>query len=205
AGDAAAPVEVWHGPLALAGGDVTAIGAPSTRGAHVRRVYRGAVPPPAGADPHEQGWGQASTADVVRELVFERAPTDVPGALRVAIADPDGGVRWQAGELPAVSAAGGKLVRVPLDVDRSLVGFRQRLVHDEDSLADEVRLSVANRGDAPVEVVLEEPLRPIGRAAVRFAAPSPGTLSASYWQLAVQVAPGKLERAAVLLAYPGTP
>ncbi len=207
-GDATTPLTVWHGAVALGGAAATVLGPPSTRAARLRRWYRGAAPSEDGVDPHERSWGQASTGQVWRELVFARAATDVPGELRVGSPDGHGGTRWSTGALPAAPEPGPEvtLVRVPLDVDPDLIGFRERLVHDDDDgLADEVRLSVANRGPAPVKVILEEPLRPIGRPTVRFAAPAPGTLSAEVWQLEVEIAPSGLERAAVLLQYPDEP
>ncbi len=201
-GGAAAPIAVWRGPLVLDGAARTVIGAPAIRTARIRRVYRGAAAIDAGSDAHDRDWGDGSTGEVWRELVFARAPADVPGALRVGLVDGIGGVRWVSAEV-AGGAASATLIRVPLDVDPALVGFRERLVHDDtDGLADEVRLSIGNRGAAAVRVVLEEPLRPIGRAAVRFAAPAVGTLSAALWQLEVEVAPGAVARAAVLIQYP---
>ena len=205
AGDEATPIVVWHGSVALDGEPITVAGTLSTRAARVRRWYPGAAPVEDGTDPRGRAWGRDSSGQVWRELVFERAATDVPGDLRVGLADGAGGTRWYQGALPQMPAAGTRVVRVPLGVDPELIGFRERLIHDDDGLADEVRLSVANRGAAPVQVILEEPLRPLGRPAVRFAAPAPGTLGAAVWQLEVVVPAGGLERAAVLIQYPDEP
>jgi hypothetical protein len=192
------PMVLWRGPLAAGPGPRTAIGVPSTRAAQVRRLYRGAE---VGDDSRARDWNADSIAAVWRELAFERAATDLPGPLRIATAD--GGVTvWHAGEL-AAAPAGTRLVRVPLAIDRALIGYRERVLHDDElGLADEVRFSVANLGPAPVRVIVEEPLRDLGRPDVRFAAPAVGTLAARVWQLELEVAPGAIERAAVLLQYP---
>lgn len=227
-GAASAPVEVWRGAPTTTTGASTVVGPSSRRPARVRLLFQ-----PDGAaaalardgdgerdedteaamrtirariarGPGRTGAGAAS--EVWRELAIERAATDVPGELAVAVDDGAGGRRWLRATVAPVQP-GARLLRVLLAREPALVGFRRRLVHDdvEGGLVDELRYSLANHGAAPVRVLIEESLRPEGTAAVRFAAPAGGVLSARAWQLEVDVAPGGLVRAAVALQYAPAP
>ena len=72
-------------------------------------------------------------------------------------------------------------------------------------VVDEILYSVANHGDRPVEVTIEEELRyPVG-AVVRFERPEPaeggGELKRDRWRRVVTVAPDGVARGAVVVQY----
>ncbi len=181
----AAPVEVWRGALPSAMRVSELVGASSSRPARVRYRYRGAD----------------GDAAVWRELVFERRPTDVPGELAVRLGAASADVPWHRRPLEP-AAPGARLIRVPLAVEPTLVGFRQLIEREDDDgrALYEVRLSVANRGANPVRVLVEEPLTD-DEPVIRFAAPAKGVLAADRWQLELDVAGGALARAAVAIQY----
>ncbi len=159
----APPVTVWEG-TATVGGPARAVpGAASRRRARVVRVYRGARAEDT-PGPRHPAWRAASTTEVWRELAFERLDADPPGAVRVAV-DGASGRSWVDGALAATAAA--RAVRVTLGPEPDLVGFRHKLGHARRAdLVDELRFSVANRGERALEVVIEEELRDLGRPAL---------------------------------------
>ncbi|HUQ06731.1 MAG TPA: hypothetical protein VM261_29715 [Kofleriaceae bacterium] len=208
-GESEPPVTVWRGDATIGGRDgVRVQGAPGPRRARVDRVYRGAEEDPA-ANPRRPEWRDASTSSVWRELAFERTAADAPGPVRVAVRD--GGVAdavlWVDGEIPAGVATAGVAtatgaIRVPLRLEPDLVGFRRKLGRDlaGQVLVDEVSYSVANRGDAAVEVLVEEPLRGTVRPSVVYEKEA-GELLRDRWRAHVTVPAGGIVQGRVVLQY----
>ncbi len=199
-----APAEAWRGALTVGGGPVVVTGATEARPARTGWVYRGALPladdGPAGAY-----WHAASHGLVWRELALAPAPTDVAGPLEVVL-DGDATRRVRAA-LPAPALEPAIAVRVPLATSATLIGYRHKreLARDDRHVVDEILYSVANHGDRPVEVTIEEELRyPVG-AVVRFERPEPaeggGELKRDRWRRVVTVAPDGVARGAVVVQY----
>lgn len=199
-----APAEAWRGELTLGGGPVVVTGATAARPARAGWVYRGALgsadEPPAG-----EYWHAASHGLVWRELALAPAPTDVAGPLEVVL-DGDAARRVRAA-LPAPALDPPVAVRVPLASSATLIGYRHKreLARDERHVVDEILYSVANHGDAPVEVTIEEELRYPGAAVVRFERPEAseggGALKHDRWRRVVTIAPDGVARGAVVVQY----
>lgn len=192
-----APAQVWSGTVTL-DGDVEVAGAPTTRSASVGWVYRGLDPAGARDERHD-----LSHTLVTEELELAPTATDVPGPVEIERAD---GARVRSA-LPPIGEPDGRGVRpalrLVLATSAELVGYRRWrfLASDGAGAIDELVYSVANRGDAPARVRIEEPLR--GRsAAIRFAAPEgQGEVDRQRFWREVTVAPGGVVRGAVVLAY----
>ncbi len=196
-------VEAWAGEVTVGGGVVAVRGPSSRRRARVDRVYRGAI---ADDDesPRSLEWRTASAGTVWRELAFERLPTDVPGILRVGVADDDGVAGWIDGTVPAANDGDPPVVRLPLWIEPDLVGFRRKSGRDLDGtgVIDEVVFSVANRGDRPVTVRVEEKLRGLVRPRVVFERPAGvGTLRRDRWATTLELAPGAVGQGVVVFEY----
>ncbi|HVK72619.1 MAG TPA: hypothetical protein VM734_04840 [Kofleriaceae bacterium] len=202
--DGEPPIEAWRGEVTLGGGDVSVRGAPSRRRARLERVYRGAIAGDGENDRYPD-WRSESDSAVWRELVYERAATDVAGPVRVGIAEPGGTTAWIDGAVPAVAAgAEPGAVRVPLWIEPDLIGFRRKSARDLDGtvLIDEVLFSVANRGDAEVTVTVEEELRAVARPQVVFARPDgQGELRRDRYRTTFTIAPGGVGKGVVALEY----
>ena len=82
---------------------------------------------------------------------------------------------------------------------------KRELARDDRHVVDEILYSVANHGDAPVEVTIEEELRYPGAAVVRFERPAAGegggALKRDRWRRVVTVAPDGVARGAVVVQY----
>lgn len=192
---------VWHGSATIGGGNVRVRGAPVARRARLDRVYRGAEEDPA-ANPRRPEWRDVSGSAVWRELAFERTPADAPGPVRVALRDADV-IRWVDGEIPAGSGSdAGSAVRIPLALEPELVGYRRKVGRDlaGQVIVDEVSYSVANRGDAAVDVLVEEPLRGVVRPAILFEKHD-GELLRDRWRARVTVPAGGIAQGQVVLEY----
>jgi hypothetical protein len=199
-GESEVPVTVWQGDATIGGGTVRVHGQPAPRRARVDRVYRGAEEDPA-ANPRRPEWRDTSISTVWRELAFERTAADAPGPVRVAVRDSSDAVLWVDGEIPTGAAATGA-VRVPLRRELDLVGFRRKVGRDRAGqvLVDEITYSVANRGDAAAEVLVEEPLRGSVRPAVLHEKHA-GELLRDRWRARVTVPPGGIVQGQVVLQY----
>lgn len=200
-GEREAPQLVWRGDATVGGGAVRVESAPAPRRARLDRVYRGAADDPT-TNPRRPEWRDVSGTAIWRELAFERTSSDAPGPVRVAVRDDGDAVRWVDGEVPGGSLEISGAVRVPLLLEPDLVGFRRKLGRDlaGQVLVDEVSYSVANRGDAPVEVVVEEPLRGVVRPTVVHASKS-GELLRDRWRARITVPAAGIVQGQVVLRY----
>ena len=203
------PITIWDGTASIGGGAVQITGAARRRVARLERVYRGAGIE-GGENPRHPDWREASTRAVWRELSFERLAGDAHGPLQVAVAaaDPGGGVRWVDGEIePARVDHPSTVVRVALAPEPELVGFRRKRGRDlvGELLIDDLEFSVANRGGAPVRVVIEEPLRGVVRPTVVFERVGDrdggGEVLDDRWRATVEVAAGAIVQGQVVLQY----
>jgi len=118
-------------------------------------------------------------------------------------------VRWVDGEVaPTGAAAPARVVRVALEVDPDLVGFRRKRGRDPDGsmIIDDVAFSVANRGDTARSVVVEEELRDVARPTVIFERLADGhggtgQLLRDRWRTTLTLAPGELIQGQFVLKY----
>lgn len=198
-GESEPPETVWRGDATIGGGPVRVASAPVSRRARIDRVYRGAEEDPV-ANPRRAEWREMSTSAVWRVLAFERTPADAPGPVRVALRDASDTVRWVDGEI-AGSVVDTAAVRIALVLEPDLVGFRRKLGRElRQAIVDEVSYSVANRGEAPVEVLVEEPLRGVARPTVAFEKHD-GELLRDRWRASITVPHGGIVQGQVVLQY----
>lgn len=190
----AAPVQVWSGPVVL-DGPLTLMAPALKRAARAGWVYRGQVV-------SEDDYRFESRTEVAYELELTPTAADVPGLADItseqaevtAMLSP----QWR-GRVDGQIAP----LRVSLAVSDTLTGFRRwRYVASVgDGAIDEILYSVANRGDAPVTVRVEEPLRGRGARIRASAPPDQGALVEDRWERSITVAPGALVRGAVAIEY----
>lgn len=204
-GDSEAPVSVWTGPASIGGGEVVVIGAPVEREARLGWVYRGALSAPDDDDSSDY-WHLSSHGLVWLELALAPRPSDVPGPLDVVI--DAAAARVVRAELPAADLAHPAAIRIPITASSTLVGFRRKrqLVHDASAIADEILYSVANRGDRPVTVTIEEELRGYQGAQLRHQRPEgAGELRRDRFRRVVEIAAGGIAQGAFVVQYSAEP
>jgi hypothetical protein len=163
-GPSAPPARVWAGALDL--DTEVAVAAPPRRvPVHVVDVYRGAVTGGLEA-PTDPYWRTTSQSGVYAWLVVD-APLE-PGAA-VVTTGATAGPRRVAGPVER----DGDRARIALWRERALRGLRVKTALHGDHLGLRERLSysIANSGDAPREVWIEEELRPARRRRVRSGRP----------------------------------
>jgi len=109
--------------------------------------------------------------------------------------------RAPAPAAPAPAPAGPR--RLPLWIDPELRGTRARVTERAPgaSLADRVELTVSNRGAAPREVWIEEPLRAARRREIVRARPARPELVGGFARLKIVVGPGQVERVSFTIRY----
>ncbi len=194
------PREIARGELTLDGS--IAILADERRDvpAHLRRIYDGALPSP-GTQPTDTLWARDSSSAVWVWLELPHVRV-APGALRVHVAVADEATRDI--DVPANGRRQDESgLRLPLWIDDRLHGLRQRFSDYAGSaqLAERVSLSVANMGDAPRDVWIEEPLRPARRRWLERAWPGKLAASGDAVRTKLVVAPGKVEHVGFTVAY----
>jgi hypothetical protein len=197
------PRAVAHGELELDGSTAVLADRPRDVAARLRRVYDGALPSP-GIATSDLMWGRESGSAVWVWLELPRLRL-APGLLRVYLALADEGTRdidVPANARQQADDADAPL-RLPLWVDDRLHGLRQRSndFSAGAALAERVLLSVANLGDTPRDVWIEERLRPARRRSLERAWPSKLAATGDAVRTKVVIAPGKVEHVGFTVAY----
>ncbi len=197
------PRELARGQIALDGATAI-VGLPAREvGAELRRVYDGAVIAPDLAAT-DSAWGHDSIDTVGVWLELAKLELS-PGAVHVHLDLPGEGLHEQ--DLPATARRAAEVehgvMRLPLWTDTALRGIRERSPDfgDGAALAERFLLSVANLGDAPREVWIEEHLRPARHRRVERAWPSKPTAVGDRLRSKVVVKPGRIERVGYTIAY----
>jgi len=193
-GAGAPPARVWSGSLEL-DTEVTVWTPPRQAPVHVVDVYRGAVAGGLEA-PSDPYWRQSSQSGVYAWLVV-----DLPlerGAAVVAAAP--------AGDAPRTVQAqvepDGARARVALWRERELRGLRVKtpISAGDHALRERLSFSIANSGDGPREVWIEEELRPA--RSVKVGSGKPRFTRRDGWiRTRVTAPPGGLAHARVQLDY----
>ena len=207
-GGAHLPREIVRGAAELDGS--IAVLAPAAREvpAQLHAIFDGAQvlgPRPAdNAAALDSTWAQGSTQDVWMWLDLGKLRL-APGPMHVHVELPGEPARDAA--VPADRRDQGSSadapLRVPLWIDSSLHGFRQRFADfaDDAALAERFLITVANAGEAPREVWIEEPLRAVRRHWLVRSWPGKATIAGDRVHARVVVQPGKLERVGFSVAY----
>ena len=201
-GVGSAPREIARGAIELDGSTAVLATPPREVTARLRRVYDGGVRRPEGPDPDDPRWGRESHPAVwvwleLGDLADRLAPGPVHARVELAgepvrdIDVPAAGRRRRGAEL-----------RLPLWIDEALRGKRNRWTEapDDRVRSDRFLLSIANLGDTPREVWIEEPLRP-ARPTITRAWPRAPELGPHRLRLPLTVAPGATERAGFAIEY----
>jgi hypothetical protein len=207
-GGAHLPREIVRGTAELDGS--VAVLAPPAREvpAQLEAIFDGAqvlgAKPADNAAALDSTWAQGSTQDVWMWLDLGKLQL-APGPMHVHVELPGDGARDAA--VPADHREEGTSpdapLRVPLWIDPSLHGFRQRFADfaDDAALAERFLITVANVGDAPREVWVEEPLRAVRKRWLVRSWPGKATIAGEHVHARVVVRPGKLERVGFSVAY----
>lgn len=196
------PREIARGTVALDGGTAVLALAPRAVDARLRRIYDGAVRRPDRPDPRDPRWGRDSHPAVWVWLELGELAALPPGPVHAHVELAGEPVRDI--DVPAAGRrrSGGAL-RLPLWIDEALHGKRDRWTEASDDavLSDRFLVSVANRGDAPREVWIEEALRPASRRTIAHAWPRSPELGRHRLRMKLTVAPGAVERAGFAIDY----
>jgi hypothetical protein len=195
------PRELAHGPIALDGSIAVLVVPAHEIGAHLRRIYDGAIIVP-GVPKTDLMWNHRSSSAIWVSLELDDAPLP-PGQVHVHVE--------LAGEeprdvvVPATSRAVGATepVRLVLWQDPDLRGMRQPGLDHADSatLADRMVYSVTNVGSVPHEVWIEEHLRPAKHRKVVRAWPTKPAVHDDLLRTKLTVAPEKTERVGFTVDY----
>jgi len=193
------PSEVVRGSIELDGS--TAVLALPTRDAegHVLRVYDGAVI--ASEDTTDPAWGKDSTGAIWVSLELKKLRL-APGPVHVHLELPGEGIRES--DVSASSRKGtDDELRLPLWIDETLRGTRQRVVEYNDgaALTERVLLGVANLGDTPREVWIEEHLRTASKRKLERAWPKKPIAVGDILRSKLDAKPGRIERTGYTLEY----
>ncbi|MDB4964041.1 MAG: hypothetical protein JWP01_4040 [Myxococcales bacterium] len=200
-GGASSPRELARSTIQLDGS--TAILSPVSRDAPARlqRIYTGAQRTGEEAD-QTAAWGRDSRTAVWVWLELSELQLP-PGAVFAHVEVPGEAIRDV--EVPSSGRDQlGAALRVPLWVDDTLHGMRTRVVVSppDVSLGDRFEFSVANTGEEPREVWIEEPLRPARqRHYLGGGRPSSSVLVDDRARTRLLIKPGTIERAAYTIAY----
>ncbi|MDB4956320.1 MAG: hypothetical protein JWO36_3889 [Myxococcales bacterium] len=196
------PREVARGNVLLDGATVVIAAPPRSVRAQLRRIYDGAVLS-SDVPSTEAMWGKESVQAVWVWLELE--PMQLArGPMRVHLEVAEEGAREIDVPAEGRQQAGAEApLRLPLWVDESLRGMRQRFVDlgESSSLAERFLLSVANLGETPREVWIEEHVRSAHHRRVVRAWPNKPILAGDRLRNKLTVAPGKIERVGYTVAY----
>ncbi len=196
------PREVARGQVEL-DGSTSVLAVPVREVAsELRRVYEGAVV--TAADSTDAMWAHDSVQAVWVWLELAKLRL-APGPIRVHLELPGEGIRdldvapqsrKQADEPDAT-------LRLPLWVDESLRGARQRIIEYNDgvSLTERFVFGVANTGDTAREVFVVEPLRKARRKKLEKAWPQKPTPDRDTLRTKLDVRAGRMERAGYTMTY----
>ena len=201
AGGESPPRELARGTIALDGGTALLATPPREVTARLRRIYDGAVRKPDGPDTRDPRWARDSHSAVWVWLELG-VPGLAPGPVHVHADLPGEAIRDI--DVPAAGRRGGAAeLRLPLWIDDRLRGKRDRWTDapDDAVLSDRFLVSVANTGDAPREVWIEEQLRAGARRTVGRAWPRSPEVDRRRLRMKLTVAPGGIERAGFAVDY----
>ena len=204
-----APTELARGQVALDGSIAILAVPPRELAARLRWVYDGAIATPE-LDASDAAWNAGSTRAVWVWLEVPHAALS-RGPARVHVELPGEPIR----DLELASASRGApgsgdpgLLRLPLWADGALSGTRQRLSDpgfDPDAangaLAERLMMSIANLGDAPRDVWIEEHLRPSRRHTLAHAWPKSPATSGDLVRERVTVRPRAIVRVGYTVTY----
>ena len=194
------PREIARGQVALDGAFAVLGAPPRDVPAQLRRVYDGVLPSREAA-PSDALWGRDSAQAIWVWLELPHVAL-APGPVRVHVDVPGEAIRDVV-----VPAAGRRdaprAVELPLWVDGDLHGMRQRFgdYASGAQLAERLLLSVANLGDTPRDVWIEERLRPARRHDLERTWPGKLAPAGDVVRTKVTIAPHKIERVAFTVAY----
>ncbi len=197
------PREVARG-TALLDGSIAVVSVPTRQvPARVRRVYDGAVPTP-GLPAADASWNSESIQSVWVWLELPNVHL-APGPVRVHLELPGEGI----GDVDIAQTARQQAdrpdapLRLPLWTDDALRGTRQRVgdLGDGAQLAERFLLSVANLGETPREVWVEEHVRPARKRRVERAWPGKPAASGELLRSKLEIQPHRIERVGYTIAY----
>jgi hypothetical protein len=196
------PRQVARGNVTL-DGSTTVLDVPAQEVAtELMRVYEGAVV--TSTDTTDVQWGRDSVQAVWVWLELAKLRL-APGPVRVHLDLPNEGIRDL--DVPQASRkqddTPGARLRLPLWVDESLRGSRQRLLeyNSGDSIVERYVFSVANLGETARDVVVEEPMRTATRRKLDRAWPKKPTVDHNVLRTKLEVKPGRIERTGYSMAY----
>ncbi len=197
------PREVARGQATL-DGSTSVLTVPATNAdAQLRRVYEGAVI--TSDDSTDVSWGNASSQEIRVWLELAKLRL-APGPIRVHLDVTGEGVRDldvpQASRKQEDDETDAPL-RLPLWIDESLRGSRQRLVeyNDGNRISERYMFGVANLGETEREVFVEEPLRTATRRKLERAWPKKPTADHNVLRTKLDVKPGRIERTGYSMTY----
>lgn len=197
-----APREVARGTVALDGSVAVIAAAPRDVDWRLRRIYEGAVV--TSEDSTDPAWGRDSVQAVWVWLALAKLRL-APGPVHVHLELAGEGVheldvapasRRQADEPDAP-------LRLPLWVDESLRGSRQRILEYNDGamIVERCLFGVANTGESTREVWIEEPMRRAARRRLDRAWPVRPLSDDDVLRMKLVVRPGPFVRAGYTLTY----
>jgi hypothetical protein len=192
--------EVMRGAIALDGSVAILAARPRDLPAQLRRVFDGALISGDTA-PTDSAWAHDASQAVGVWLELPEL-TLAPGPVHVHLELAAEGTREL--DVPAASRAQETgTLRLPLWIDDALHGLRQRSPDFTDgaSLGERFVQSVANLGEVPREVWIEEPLRPARKRRIERAWPSRPVVAGDRVRTRVRLEPGRIERVGYTIAY----
>ncbi len=196
------PREVSRGQVTL-DGSTSVINTPARQVAsQLRRVFEGAVV--TSTDSSDPNWGRDSVQAIWVWLELPRVRL-APGPIHVHVDLPGEGIRDLDVMQPSrkQEAALDAMLRLPLWVDESLRGSRQRIVEYSDgaSISERYVFGVANTGETARDVWVEEPMRRASKRKVDRSWPKKPTADRDTLRTKLDVRPGRMERAGYTLTY----
>jgi hypothetical protein len=205
-GGAHPPRELARGPAVLDGSIAILATSPRDVAAQLQRVYMGVgrVGPTSSdqdnssdtvGEPVPDVWVRLELADVRLPAGPVHVHVEVPGEVT---RDCDVGMEARdQGDHADVP------LRLPLWIDPTLRGFHQRSPDYAEgaSIAERFLITVANLGDSPREVWVEEPLRHHPHYALERAWPGKPAIAGDRVRAKLLVAPGKLDRVGFTATY----
>ena len=194
------PAAIARGAIVLDGSTAILAAAPREVTARLRRVFDGARRG-GGSSEREPMWAREAVHAVWVWLELEGLEL-APGGMHVQVSVAGEPVRDVTVPAAGRELRGGTL-RLPLWIDDDLRGVRQRRVQGGDgtSLVDRFVHAVANTGEVPREVWIEERLRTAPRRVLDGGWPTPPTMDGGIVRARVVVAPGGIERAGYAIRY----
>jgi hypothetical protein len=194
--------EVARGTVMLDGRAATLGTSTRETTAQLHRIYEGAVI--TSAESSDSGWGYESVPAVWVWLELDGVRL-APGPIHIKLELPDEGTRAVDVATPSRRQRDDRNapLRLPLWVDDSLRGSRQRVVEQSDgaTLVERFQLAVSNSGDRDRVVFVDEPLRKATRRKVDRAWPDKPVVTGDRLRTKLVVKSGATERTGYTLTY----